>query len=328
MMSQWSHSLRRVIPLCWIAIVIGLLTVPGPSRAEPAVTNPHTFRFGLSTRTLRGVNETDARAAVKVYTEALVRETVFPRITPVLFDSDAALKQALENDEVEGLSLTVEEYVSVRDQVQSVHVFNLPNQNPPGEEYVVLVHQSDPAQALRDLRGADLTLFDNSRTVAAERWVDVQLMQEGLPQAGEFFKSIVFERKLSAVVLPVFFKKNRVCLATRPGLETMTELNPQVGRNLRVIARSPRYISSVLCFARHVEPGLKVKLLEGISRMHERPSGQQILAIFQAGEQLVLYPESCLQSAFDLIATHQRLSAGGGDTNAPPPEPTAPASTP
>lgn len=279
---------------------------------SPTTTNETLlppFHFGVSARLFRGVNENDAKAALKVYMDVLGRNYGLSVPLPTLLESTEAMARALDTGAVDALTATTAEYVVIREHAGSVHVFGDPAQL--GQAYAVLVHRDSPVQNLAGLRGTDLLFFDNSRTCMADRWLDVALAREGLPPLNEFFARLILERKTSAVVLPVFFQKTGACLVTRAGFDTMNELNPQVGRNLRVLAASPPLAPVVMCFAPHVDAVTRGKALDGTSRMHESVMGQQLLTIFQAGERLVEYPESSLQPTYDLIAEHERLRPPG-----------------
>ena len=65
------------------------------------------------------------------------------------------------------------------------------------------------------------------------------------------------------------------------GLELMTEMNPQVGRELQVIAKSDELVDGVICL-RHdswPEGTFREELIETLRDFHMEPGGAQILRV-------------------------------------------------
>jgi hypothetical protein len=116
------------------------------------------------------------------------------------------------------------------------------------------------------------------------------------------------------VVLPVFFRQSDACVVTRSGFETMVELNPQLGRQLKILARSPEVVPAVFCFRADYAAGFKEDLFAGVRDLHKSAAGQQVLTVFQS-DKIEDQPMSCLDSALELLATHQKLCGCANGTN-------------
>ena len=116
------------------------------------------------------------------------------------------------------------------------------------EEYVLLVHRDGPIKEIGDLQGRSLVWIDNPRACLAPIWLDTLLAQQGLGPADQFFGKMTPTKKTSQAVLPVFFRQADVCLTMRSGFQTAAELNPQVGRQLRVLATSPELVNQIFCY--------------------------------------------------------------------------------
>ena len=90
-------------------------------------------------------------------------------------------------------------------------------------------------------------------------------------------------------------------MVTRRGFETLAELNPQVGKDLRVLATSPEVVATVFCFRADYDSPVMDKLIAGLRELHLSAAGRQVLTVFQS-DRLEEVPPSALDSA--------RLSAG------------------
>ena len=116
-------------------------------------------------------------------------------------------------------------------------------------------------------------------------------------------------------VLPVFFGKIDACLVTQKGFKTMGELNPQVNRQLRVLASSPEFVPTGFFFRMGYPQAQQADCLAEFTRVHTSTDGQQILTVFQT-DRLQEYPGSVLDSAFALVESHRRLLAGTNNPTA------------
>ena len=181
------------------------------------------------------------------------------------------------------------------------------------EEYVLLVHQDSEIHRIEDLRGRSVMFWKNSRMSLASAWLDIALFNNGCPRVAEFCR-VTQNNKLSKVVLPVFFRQSDACVVTRRGFKIMSELNPQVSQQLRVLASSPELVPSGFCFRRDYDDPLREIIVTEMGSLTATPAGQQVLTLFQSGP-LEAWPISCLDSAFELLATHERLCGGTNKVN-------------
>ena len=271
------------------------------------------FRLGFSSATFSDVNENDAKAGIKVWAQMLFKERGLPvDPEPMIFKDAEAIAQALREKRVDAITLNTDEYWRLGGELRADPFVGGLNDGRITEEYVLLVHQDSKLDRLADLRGRSLNLFQNSRMCLAPAWLDTLLVQSGFPRATEFFR-VTRANKLSKVVLPVFFRQTEACVVTRRGFKMMSELNPQVGQRLKVLAVSPELVPTGFCFRHDYRDPIKETIIGELARIKDSPAGAQVLTLFQSGS-LEAHPLSCLESAFALLETHQRLCGG---TNTP-----------
>jgi hypothetical protein len=182
--------------LCLLALV---MAVSAADRTEKR------FRYGVTRQMFGGVGENDFRAAIKVYIESVGKDRGVTIDVPETFNRVEEVGEALRTGQLDGASMTTEEYFQVRTDIASVHIFDEPTKKEPGEQYILLVLSGKDALDLSNLKGGNLVQFDNLRTSLSRMWLDVQLLERGLPAADSLFEKITRENKLSRAVLPVFF---------------------------------------------------------------------------------------------------------------------------
>ena len=97
--------------------------------------------------------------------------------------------------------------------------------------------------------------------------------------------------------------------------DVMSELNPQLRRDLRVLARSRPLVPAILCFRADFESPEKERVLTALRELHKTPAGEQVLMIFQS-EELVSIDEDPLRETAAFLEETERLRASS--RGAPP----------
>ena len=305
--------------LKWIRILVGLVlfSVAVTGRAQESLTN-RPFHAGFSSVMLQQFNENDAKAAIKVWVEAFVREGAFQADSSAkVFDNIGEMAAEIQRQDVDGVTMPVKELFEIKDRVKfDRYIFECNNGNIE-DDYVLLVHQNSPFVRIEDLQGHPLYILHQHRMSLAVPWLDVLLMEKGLKPASGFFGQMNEANKLTQTVLPVFFRQADACLVTRAGFETMGELNPQVSQQLRVLASSPPLVSTGFFLRSGFPKAEQDKLMNAIVRIHTSVAGQQVLTVFQS-ERLEERPPSILDGTFVLLERHRQLMNG---TNSIQPSP-------
>ena len=280
--------------------------------AAAAQGDGQPFRVGFSSTMFTDVNESDAKAAVKVWAQTIARERgIETDPDPCILTGMTELASALRNKQVDMVALLTEEYRALSPAVRLTSFFVGYVGGRAEEEYVLLAHCDSGIESVVDLKGRRLIIQHKPAASLATRWLDSVLLEKGLRPTAEFLGRVSQNTKLSRVVLPVFFRQSDACLVTRTGFDTMSELNPQIGKALKILATSPKVIPGLLCFRADYASAFKDKILAGLRELHLSPAGQQVLTIFQ-GEKLEEIPPAGLQSTLDLLTHCEKLREASG----------------
>jgi phosphonate transport system substrate-binding protein len=138
--------------------------------------------------------------------------------------------------------------------------------------------------------------------------LDVLLSEGNLGTQKSFFRKVEVVRKPTAAVLPVFFGSRQACVVDRIAFQVMTEMNPQVGATLQIVASSPPYVSSILCLSRKGWPSEHYRddFQSALRDLHLEPEGRQILMLFKV-DRLAPFKESSLDSLKELRNKYNRV---------------------
>ena len=268
------------------------------------------LRFAFSARMFTGVNENDAKASVKAWALALARErNVRMSTEAVILSGRAQLTQALREASIDGAAVTADEYLSLEPDLQGTNLFLTQIGGEYTEEYLLLVRGDSGITNPDGLRGRKLIWFDNSRASLAPLWLDLILAEQNLGAPADHFSQMLAQQKLVKVVAPVFFRQADACLVTRRGFDTMSEMNPQIRTQLRVLATSPKLVPTLGFIRRGYNSPLRDALFAALRGLEKSAAGAQVLTLFQS-DQLHQAPVELLNTARELVKAHRGLSRG------------------
>lgn len=269
-------------------------------------------RVSYTSSIFRDVAESDARAAIKAWTQIIARDRGIHTYAEAEVVPDVeSLARQCEAGRVDFCSTTTPEFLRVESRLDAEPLFAPSRGGSAAVEYLLLVRRDSAFNRLGDLRHADILTYDNPRASLALPWLEVLLAEQGFGPAAGFLGRIEPAARLSAVILPVFFGRATACLVTRDGFDTMAELNPQVGRELRVVARSAVLVPMVSFLRRGFTPPFRQSLITSIATIHEQASGRQVLNLVQS-DAIVLLAPTALDSARELMLRWQRRGRKAG----------------
>jgi phosphonate transport system substrate-binding protein len=302
-----------------------MLLAAAAAGGQTATNQPAVLRFGFAKSMFAGLNENDARAAMKVYSQTIGDDNQIPiNSDPMIMDGTNAIAEALRHRDIEMISLSTEEFITIGDQyLEGPLILSQINQSVT-EEYVLLARTDSRVQKLADLRGTRIVLTHDIRSSLAHLWLEVLCREQGLGPANQVFAGQSTALKATQVILPVFFGKMDACVATRNAWLVMGELNPQVTNQLRALAVSPPVIPGFSCFRRGLAPALKERLVNVAISSTDKSSFKQLMALFKT-DQLEPQPVSALAGTRELVARFQKLAQTAAvPPPTTPPEPEAP----
>jgi phosphonate transport system substrate-binding protein len=172
----------------------------------------------------------------------------------------------------------------------------------PGYNYGLLCRTGAD---LDSLRGRELLVASAHAPELPRLWLDRLLGDSGRPRAATWFANVRHVDRLASAVLPVLFGDAAACVVTLGGFDTMREMNPQLGRDLQVLAVSQLLSPAVICVRPDIQAEFGDLLDAGMRSLHKEPEGRQILGLFGI-ERLVAFDDSHLDPVRELL----ELAAG------------------
>jgi len=293
-----------------LGLILCIASVPAFAVQDESGLEP--FRFAFSMRMFSGVNENDAKAAVRGWAQGLANERKIQLDgQPVMLQNLKEIIEAMRGKRVDCISLTTDDYLALPPDLQSTNLLVSLIAGKTTEQYLLLVHAKSGLGSLADMKGRSLVVQDHPRASLSTVWLEVIVAQQGLGLPAQHFGLIRKAQKLTAVVLPVFFRQQDACIVTRSGFNIMAELNPQLRVQLKTLAVSPELVPA-FTFIRPDYRGVpQDEIVEEVLKMHATESGKQILTLFQS-DRIVQEPASVLDTARDLTERARRLIPPSG----------------
>lgn len=273
-------------------------------RAEPPDALPQ-FHIGVSHVSLGPVNHNDASASLKVWTATITRERQLQIPVQIDLMDAATLEKAMALGQLHAVSLSTEELVRTGEQPE--FIFVAAKDHGIGEHYVVLVRRDADIHDLAGLRGGRLVRHVSAHTSAALPWLETLLAEARLGAAKDLLREIAEIDNPSKAVLRVFFGQSEACLVTTNAYAIACELNPQIARKTRVLASSPKLVSTVWMLCKTYDSLPVSDLEEAVLGLPKTAAGQQVLTVFQASR-MEKHPASCLDETRAVFSRFLRLS--------------------
>lgn len=299
----------RIVPLLVLFSCGTVRAVSPPGSPETAQQTPgrqgHEAEAPIALGFLEGILEgslNEAKASVRAWVETMAGERNLRVKAEVLAYEDAdRLRAAIRGGEVDMVILDAKTYLESPPDLPFDLSFVPVRAGRPGEQYLLLVHRESGIDRVGQLRGRSIVIQSGGdANYLAKDWLASLLRPERLPGSGAYFGTIKDVRKVSQAALPVFFRQSDACIVNRAAFETLAELNPQLGAQLRVLGASPEFVGSVIGFRRSCRSRVREELDRIVPDLHLRPQGQQILTVFRV-EKLVPFEPRHLDTARDLL---------------------------
>jgi ABC-type phosphate/phosphonate transport system substrate-binding protein len=262
------------------------------------------LRYGFSSTLLEDVNTNDALAASTVWVRAVGRVAgVYDDVQATAFPDLASLVRASDTTDLFALSTT--DYLSIERTLAADPCMVYVSNGVVDVEYVLIAKAG--SSSLASFRGQRFlsTTAAGPRAIG-DQWLDVLLMEAGLPERSRFWPDAKQVQKGSQAVNQLYFGQADVAMVTRSAFDTSAEMNPDVARKLTVVARSPRLLPGLICARRSMPQDTKRRYIETATTIHERTQFKQTFVVLHMNR-LAVWDPHYLDTARAIVAQREVL---------------------
>jgi ABC-type phosphate/phosphonate transport system substrate-binding protein len=281
---------------------------------DPSQLRMPSLTLGYSLNTLVDVDPADAQAASQIWIKSFLKNLnnghTGAQAQVAIYQTKKEMLNALQSSTVDILLLTALEYLELKTLVP-ITPFMLTQNYASGQyTYGLYVHKDSGLDHLHQLKGKTLTIQTRSQTDLLQLWLDTLLLENDLEIYNIFFKNTQVFSKTSQAVLPVFFQNSDVCVVPTPEFEVLSQLNPQIKRDLKCIAKSPAYIRSLICARTAFFDQYQDLIQPAIQDLNSTAHGRQLRLLFKTNDDLAPFEAHQLDNAESLIKKHRALTSG------------------
>jgi ABC-type phosphate/phosphonate transport system substrate-binding protein len=264
----------RVLP---ILVLIVAALVP----SVMAAAGEEVFRFAFTAATAGDANPNDSRAASLLWSDCIASQIGrWSRSEAFVLKDAAEVQRAVATGQADVVAMTALEYLSIEHQVAATPRMTFEVGGAVAADYVLLVPTA--TQSLAEVVGKRLAI--QTLAVGADvsiTWLDATLADAGLPSHHMAFSTIKNVTRSGQAAMAVFFGQVDIALESRSSYEAAVELNPQLGRALKVMAQSPPFQMGVVVLRNSMDPDIARLYVEKAIHLHEWPQFKQTFIILR-----------------------------------------------
>ena len=284
---------------CIVLTLTGLVVKPEIA-SNFRSSQKNILRFAYNAGAFSDVRLKDAELALEVWSESLRKKMAYvtEQVTAVILDGVADLEKVLLRGEVDVVILGPLEYFEL-EKKNLLDPVLVPFSGEKVTQKYLLLARDDRIQRVTQVKDKKALVQTGGQGPLPMIWLERLLTQKGFSEGVRIFSELSEVDKASQALFPVFFGQADVCVVTDRSYLTMTELNPQIARDLALLQSSEDLLRGLVCFRKDVPYEQRKEILKIMTEFHKEPEGNQILMIFHE-EQLVPFESEYLNSARDL----------------------------
>ncbi len=289
-------SINSVSYYCSCVLISWLIScVPSAAETARSAITPgreSSLIFGYSPHVFYNVDPKDVVGLMEIWTRTVdykMKNSV--KTTIIAFKTFDEAEKALARNEVDVLVMIPEEFIRLRAKFHLTAILSADYGMHFYNELFLLVREGGGMTGIEQLRGKSMIVDVGQQGSIPIKWLDSLLNAEVSSNAQLFFRSMTEATKSSQVVMPVFFGQADSCLVSRSHFETMVELNPQLGKKMRILEKSPGFVTGILAMRRDLQKTTRDSIVKALSEMHTDPKGKQIMTLFRINRLTPFMPE-------------------------------------
>ncbi|GEM_PF-844562 len=230
------------------------------------------------------------------------------KVKGFVFDTKEGVLQAIRSKKVDLAAINALDYLDWGKKLYLDPLAVGLRNGHAGYAYVLLVRREDQVKHLKDLLQNRIIIQDVMLQKSIPLlWFKTELLKQATREKEIHMKNFTVDMKPARAILPVFFKKVRACIVTNETYETMLELNPQIGKQLKILKKSPVFLDGIMCLVRKMDSRQREFVLDNLSSLQKFPKGEQIINIYKV-DHVVRYKPQFMNALLHLIRTYNELS--------------------
>jgi ABC-type phosphate/phosphonate transport system substrate-binding protein len=301
-------------PLCLVrALPWALAAVCALHHGAEAVQSlPFHVNIGFSSGAFVSIPKEDIKIASRILVQKVARNTVGSADSKI-YDSIADIEQDLKTKRLDVIALTTDDFLELSTRTPLDPMLVTATSKGHEVELLLLVRKDSAIRSFGDLRNRRIAIPAKQNQFGSmySIWLETLVRRHGFPGGAGFFAAVAETKKPSQALMQVFFRQSDACVTTTQFLDLSSELNPQIGRELKVIERLPKLAGGIMAFRSDLPEEHKKRIRQALLTLHEDQEGKQLFVLFQLKKLLPYRPEY-IRATEALHTEHRRLARRTG----------------
>lgn len=229
-------------------LLIGVILLWPSLTAAGSEPNPEPFPpivVGGSMQSLYESSRVDVEIVFSFIYGELLRD-LNQEFTFRLYDNNQILEKAFRAGDIQIIFIDSTSILKLDSLIHPEGRYVVQYGDSLKQRFVLLKRRDSSRKTLADFRDTKLATVVGH--LIGKRYLDVLLMRSGLPVTDHFFNNTEVKQEVNSAIIDLYFGKVDMALVPEYGLELARELNPQVGEELLVMARSEPLIYQAVGF--------------------------------------------------------------------------------
>lgn len=274
--------------------------------------DPIKISIGYSSLVFHEIKPQDASAAIITWTDVLKKNLYMGKKergewVSFLFFSYEELESSLKRRDVDLVTVTSYDYFLLKEKFPLIPAIAGVINDNIFSNYILLTRNDSGINTLFDLEKKILIQPKDEFNPLLNIWLSTLLASRKLPVKELFFSKLKIEEKESNCIYSVFFKKTDCAIVQKSVFNTVSLLNPQILRSIKIIETSPNLVLSFTALRQDTEPN-RIKLFFDVAKnIQSTTEGKNILNVFKI-KRLVDISDTELLPTRQLIEEYYRYT--------------------
>ncbi|MET0066828.1 MAG: PhnD/SsuA/transferrin family substrate-binding protein [Candidatus Thiodiazotropha sp.] len=234
---------KRSIKILVLVTLLCALVHPGwadnpPSEPEPVIV-------GASMESLYEANSVDVQIVFEFIYNEMLKDTG-QTFDINLFDNNAILENEFREGNIQIIFIDSTKILELDSLIHPTARYVVQYGDSLKQRFLLLVKKDDPRRKLSEFRNGKLATCIGH--LIGKRYLDVLLMQTGLPPTDRFFEEISVKQDVNATIVDLYFGRVDMALLPEYGMALARELNPQIDEELKIMSSSEPLIYQAVGF--------------------------------------------------------------------------------
>ena len=270
------------IVLVYLLIFISFI-LSNLNAQDKVETKIDTINLVVSEDVLTGANKVDAQAAMKLAMMDLTKENGYMNVTfeSNFISSINELDGLIKKNKADLIGLFILDYLNIKNKLPLEPILLIQRENQPGMRYVVIARKESNINNLADLKTKTVHTIDTKEGNIVDMWFFVEMKKQKISEPQKIINSFLKVQKQSKRVFSVFLGNADACIVTESEFEAMCGLNPQLKTQLKIVSKSPPFLSHIFCKNKNSNKIGMDDALGNSKRLAQTENGNKLLKLFK-----------------------------------------------